>query len=455
MKRNKYSMLSGPLLPSVISYTFPIILTSVLQLLFTAADLVVVGRFCGSISLGAVSATGSITALMVNLFMGLSVGTGVTVAHAIGGKQDTIVHRAVHTSILASVIAGLILTVAGISLSDTVLVAMDTPENVLPLSSVYMKIYFAGMVFNMVYNFGASILRAAGDTKSPLVFLTIAGFLNVVLNVIFVWLFHMNVAGVALATIISQAVSAVAVVIVLMKRTDSCKLYLNKLRIYMPQFKKILRIGIPSGIQSCLFSVSNMLIQSSVNSFGDVFMSGNGASQNIESFIYVSLNAFAQTSINFVGQNAGAKQYDRIKKVFRTCLGCVSVTGVVLGGLFYLFSEPLLSIYITDSPQAIEYGMIRMMMLCAAYVLSGLMDVTSSALRGIGSAIVPMVISVFGICGIRVLWVLTMFRMYHTPYCLYASYGLSWIITFLCQYVAYKHSYKRLCANSSPQAIQV
>ena len=301
-------MLNGPLFGSIVLYTIPIILTGLLQLLFNAADLVVVGRFCGSISVAAIGATGAITNLIINLFIGLSVGAGVTVAHGLGSRENDVVHRAVHTAVPAALISGIFLTIVGVAFSETLLRWMDTPESVLPLSALYMRIYFAGMTFNMVYNFCASLLRAAGDTNSPLIFLTIAGVANVVLNVIFVTVFHMNVAGVALATTISQAISAIAVVIVLMRRTDACKLELKKLRIYPQQLMKMVRIGLPAGVQGSLFSISNVLIQSSVNSFGDIFMSGNAAAGNIEGFVYVCLNAFHQTAVNFIGQNTGVSE---------------------------------------------------------------------------------------------------------------------------------------------------
>ena len=304
MNQTNRNMLEGPLFPNIIRFTIPIILTSVLQLLFNAADLVVVGQFCGSVSVAAVGATGSITGLLVNFFIGLSVGAGVAVAHGLGGRENQVVHRTVHTALPTAIFSGAILTVAGLTYSETFLIMMGTPDTVLPLSTVYMRIIFCGVTFNMVYNFCASILRAAGDTKSPLVFLLFAGVLNVILNLVFVIQFQMNVAGVALATIISQAVSAVLVVIALMRRTDACKLYLNKLRFYKPQLAKILRIGLPAGIQSALFAISNVLIQSSVNSFGDVFMSGNAAASNLEGFVYVCLNAFHQSAVNFVGREA-------------------------------------------------------------------------------------------------------------------------------------------------------
>ena len=432
-------MLSGPLLPSIILYTVPIILTSLLQLLFNAADLVIVGRFCGSISVAAVGATGSITNLMVNFFVGLSVGAGVTVAHGLGSREDTVVHNTVHTALPTALVSGVLLTIVGVSFSGTFLRWMGTPETVLPLSSLYMQIYFAGITFTMVYNFCAAILRAAGDTKSPLVFLSFAGVLNVVLNIFFVTVMHMNVAGVALATTISQAVSAVLVTWALMKRTDACRLELKKMKFHKLQLAKMLRIGLPAGIQSSLFSISNVLIQSSINSFGDVLMSGNAAAGNIEGFVYVSLNAFHQTAVNFMGQNAGAKQYKRVLNTLLDCLGLATVTGLVLGTLVYVCGPTLLSMYITDSQEAIGYGMLRLGYVALPYFLCGLMDVSTGALRGLGESFIPMLISVLGVCGIRIGWIYTIFQIpkFHTPGSLYISYPISWAITFLFQMIAF------------------
>ena len=430
-------MLQGPLLKNVILYTIPIILTSWLQLLFNAADLVVVGQYNGSNSLAAVGATGAITNLIVNLFIGLSVGAGVGVAHGLGGNDEVSVHRTVHTAIPAAAISGLFLTVVGVTFSRTFLTWMGTPENILPMSTLYMQIYFGGMVFNMVYNFAASILRAAGDTKSPLIFLGIAGVINVLLNMFFVIVLHMNVEGVALATIISQAVSAVLVVITLMRRTDACRLEFKKMRIYKQQLLKMVRIGLPAGIQGSMFSISNVMIQSSINSFGDVVMSGNTASGNIEGFIFTAMNAFHQTAVNFTGQNVGARQYDRVKKILFTCLGCVGVTGAVLGTDMYVFGPQLLGIYITDSQEAIQYGLVRMQYICVVYFVCGLMDVSTGALRGMGASIVPMILSILGVCGIRLMWLATVFQTYHTLDCLYISYGVSWTVTFVCQFVAF------------------
>lgn len=439
IKKHQSSMLEGPLLRSVIAYTIPIILTSVLQLLFNAADLVVVGRFCGSVSVGAVGATNSLTNLLVNLFIGLSIGGGVAVAHGIGSRDERQISEAVHTAVPLALIGGVILTVVGVTLSEPLLILMSTPENTLPLSAQYMKIYFCGITFTVLYNFCAAILRAAGDTKSPLIFLTLAGIVNVILNVIFVTAFHMNVAGVALATTISQGIAAVLVVRALMRRTDACHLELRKMRIHKQQMKKIIRIGLPAGIQSSLFAISNVTIQSSINSFGDVLVSGNAAAANLEGFLYAALNSFHQTTVNFVGQNVGARQYRRANKTVWICQCCVLVLGIVMGSLLYTFGEPLLGIYISDSVEAIEYGMVRFACVSVPYFLLGLLDVSTGGLRGYGQSLGPMIISVLGICGIRILWIFTVFQIpaYHTPQWLYLSYPVSWILTLAAQTILF------------------
>lgn len=432
-------MTEGPLFRGIILYTIPIILTSLLQLFFNAADLIVVGRFCGSTSVGAVGATGSITNLIVNLFIGLSVGVGVTVAHSYGQKDWESVRRTIHTAIPLALVSGAILTFVGVAFSKQFLMLMDTPDNVLELSSIYMKIYFGGIIFNMLYNFSASILRAVGDTKSPLIFLAIAGVINVVLNIFFVTVFHMNVAGVALATTISQAVSAVLVVRALMKRTDACRLVLRDLRFFGAQIQKIVLIGLPSGINGALFSISNVIIQSSVNSFGDIVVSGNAAAANIEGFVWVCLNAFHQSAVNYTGQNMGASNFTRVKKTLWICLGSVSVVGIVLGSFAYSIAPSLLSIYITDSAEAIAYGVTRMSYVCLPYFLCGVMDVMTGGLRGMGASMVPMIISVMGVCGIRIGWIYTIFQIerFHTLDSLFFSYPVSWALTFVCELVAY------------------
>lgn len=445
MRSTGRSMTDGPLFINIILYTIPIILTSVLQLLFNAADLIVVGRFCGSISVGAVGATSAITNLLVNFFIGLSVGTGVTVAQALGSGDNNQVYRTVHTALPLSLVSGIFLTIVGIILCEPLLRLMGTPDNILPLSTIYMRIYFSGITFTMVYNFCASILRASGDTKSPLIFLTIAGIINVILNIIFVTAFHMNVAGVALATAISQGISAVLSVISLTKCENACCLIPSEMRFCKAQILKIIRIGLPAGIQSSLFSISNVIIQSSINSFGDVFVSGSAAAGNIEGFVYVTMNAFHHTALNFIGQNMGAKNYTRVRKILFTSLISVFVAGLVIGFSAYAFGPTLLSIYIRDSAEAISYGMIRLAYICLPYCLCGLMDVSTGALRGMGSSMPPMVISILGVCGIRIFWIYTIFKIpqFHTPECLFFSYTVSWIITFIIQLVAFFIVYRR------------
>lgn len=452
MKRSA-NMLKGPLWSSLITYTIPIILTSILQLLFNAADLVIVGRYSGSINVAAVSATGSITNLIVNLFIGLSIGAGVTVAHAMGGNHVQEVHKTVHTALPTAIVGGVLLTIIGVLFSETFLSMMQTPENVLPLSAKYMRIYFCGMTFTMVYNFCASILRAVGDTKSPLLFLTLAGIINVVLNVFFVLYLNMTVDGVALATVISQALSATLVVIALMRRTDACKLSLKQMRFYKHQFLKIIRIGLPAGIQSSMFAISNVIVQSSINSFNsEALISGNGAAANIEGFVYVAMNSFHQTAVNYIGQNIGAHQYKRIKRIFGLCLIYVSIVGLATGFAVWHFGENLLNIYITDSQEAIRHGLMRFNYVALPYFLCGLMDVSTGSLRGLGASFTPMLLSILGVCGIRIMWIYTVFQipMYHTSECLYICYPLSWLGTFIIQTAAFVTIYKKRVRADNP-----
>ena len=444
--RNR-SMLEGPLFVNIILYTIPIILTSVLQLLFNAADLVVVGRFCGSMSVAAVGATTHLTHLLVNFFVGISVGAGVAVAHGIGRRDGEEVRRTVHTALPMALVCGAVLTLVGVTCSETFLRMMDTPASVLPLSAVYMKICFAGVTFTVVYNFCAAILRAAGDTRSPLIFLTFSGVINVLMNLFFVCILHMNVAGVALATTLSQGISAVLVVIALMRRQDECRLELKKMRFYAEQIRKIIRIGLPAGTQSALFSVSNVLVQSSVNSFGDVFVSGTAAAANVEGFMYAGVNAYHQSAVNFVGQNAGAGQYDRVKKTLRICLGCVMVTGIAMSTGICVFGRQLLSLYIPDSPEAVAWGLFRFYNVGSLYFLFGMMDVLTGAIRGMGSSLVPMVICLLGACGLRILWILAVFPLWRTPGGLYLCYPISWIVTLMALLVAYGLVYRKHAKN--------
>lgn len=440
MKTGTLDIRNGPVLKNVIIYTIPIILTGILQLLFNAADLIVVGWFSGSDSVAAVGATASLTNLIVNLFIGLSVGAGVIVAQCLGAGDSDAASQTVHTAIPVAFIGGVILSVIGVAFSKTFLGLMGTPAGkLLSLSSVYMKIYFSGMIFSMLYNFGSAVLRAAGDTKSPLIFLTISGVLNVILNIIFVALFNMDVAGVALATVISEGVSAVLVLIALSKRNDACRLVFKKMQIKKTVFIRIIKIGVPAGLQNSLFAISNVLIQSSINSFGTAHISGSAAASSLEGFCYVAMNSFQQTSLNFCGQNYGAGDLKRVKKVNNTCLLTVSAVGLFTGCLIYFFGRPLLGIYIHDSASAINFGMERMKYILIPYFLCGIMDVVTGSMRGIGSSVIPMVITIVGVCVMRIVWIYTVFSMpqYHSFAGLMISYPISWFLTFAAVYAAY------------------
>lgn len=443
--KNKYEMdmCSGSLLPKILLYSLPLMLSGILQLLFNAADIVVVGRFAGNDALAAVGSTSSLINLLVNVFMGLSVGTNVMVARFYGAGQKKELEEMVHTAILTSIVSGVILIFVGLALSRPALLLMDTPENVIDQSVLYIRIYFVGMPAMMLYNFGSAVLRAVGDTRRPLYFLMIAGVINVVLNLFFVISLSMGVAGVALATIISQAVSAILVPLCLMRSESDYRVELNKLRIVKDKMLKMIQIGLPAGMQGALFSVSNVLIQSSVNSFGSIAMAGNTAAQNLEGFVYTAMNALHQTCISFTGQNYGAKQYKRMGKILLICQGCVIVVGVLMGTGVYLAGGTLLKLYSPD-PEVIQYGMLRLSYICTTYALCGMMDVMVGSLRGMGYSIMPMLVSLTGACLFRIVWIMTIFKAHHSLEILYVSYPISWGLTFAAHLLCFLVVYGRI-----------
>ena len=367
-KRKKLAITSGKLLPQLIVFTIPVLLTGVLQLLYNAADLVVVGKYRGDVALAAVGSTGALINLIVNVFIGLSVGANVLVARCVGAKDDEGISRASHTAVLISLIAGTVVGIFGVVTAKTLLRWMDSPDSVIDLSALYVKIYFAGMPFNMLYNFGAAVLRGMGDTKRPLIALSVSGLVNVGLNVVFVKGFDMNVEGVAIATVVSQVLACGAVLAFLMNSKTACRVSLKKLRIHKKELLLMTRIGLPAGIQGSIFSISNVLIQKSVNGFGDVVMAGNSAAANIEGFVYTSMNSVYHAALTFAGQNYGAGEWKRVKSVLYETLAIVTVIGVVLGVSCYLAASPLLGIY-TDSKEAIAYGVTRMRYVCFPYFL--------------------------------------------------------------------------------------
>ena len=440
-KSYEMDMCNGPIFGKLLVFALPLMLSGILQLLFNAADIVVVGKFSGSHALAAVGSTGALINLFVNVFIGFSIGTNVLVAQYFGARDEKNVHETVHTSILLGIVGVFILIVAGMVFAKPMLEWMDTPEDVLSHAVLYMRIYFIGMPAMLVYNFGAAILRAIGDTRRPLYYLLSAGVINVILNLFFVIVLDMGVAGVATATVISQIVSAILIVRCLMHSDGIYRLDLHELKIYKRKMVHIAKIGLPAGVQGAVFSLSNVLIQSSVNSFGSIAMAGNTAAGNIEGFVYTSMNAVYQTALSFTSQNVGGERQDRIPKIVFQCLAIVTVVGAVLGNLAYQCGPFLLNIYSSD-PEVIQYGMSRMQIICQWYFLCGIMDVAVGILRGMGYSVMPMLVSLAGACGLRVLWIFTVFVWKHSLFVLYLSYPITWTITlavhFICFFVIWK-----------------
>ena len=436
--RYEMDMTTGPLIPEILKFSGPLVLTGILQLLYNAADIVVVGRFAGAASLAAVGSTGSLINLIINVFMGLSVGASVMVAKHFGAGNRQAVENGVHTAITVAILAGILVGVFGFVMARPLLRLMDSPPDVLDLASLYMRIFFLGMPANMLYNFGAAILRAVGDTRRPLYFLSISGLVNVFLNLFFVIVFHMDVAGVALATIISQIISAVLVILCLIHSDGLVHLNLRALRIEKRAMREILRVGLPAGFQGSLFSISNVLIQSSINSFQSVAMAGNAASSNLEGFVYTAMNAIHQADITFASQNYGAGKARRVNQVMWACLATVSVIGLALGFGVLALGTPLLSIYNQD-PEVIAFGLKRMRIILPTYFTCGMMDVMVGQIRGIGYSIMPMIVSLTGACLFRIVWILTIFAVpqYHTLEVLYLSYPASWVLTFSIHMICY------------------
>ncbi len=442
-KKYEIDMCNGPLLGKILVFYFPLMLSGILQLLFNAADIAVAGHFAGNEALAAVGSTSSLTNLLVNLFIGLSVGANVLVARFYGAGQTEELKTMIQTAVATSVIGGIILVFAGFFISKPALVLMGTPDDVINHSVLYMRIYFAGMPFMMAYNFGAAVLRAVGDTKRPLYYLLIAGIVNVGLNLFFVIVFSMGVAGVATATVISQAISAVLVLRCLVNSDSVYKLELKGICIKRDKLLKMIQIGLPAGLQGALFSISNVLIQSSVNSFGSIAMAGNTAGSNMEGFVYTSMNSFYQAAISFCGQNYGAKKYRRVGKSLLLCEILVIIVGLAMGNGAYFLAGTLLKLY-TDDPVVISYGILRMGYICVPYFFCGMMDVMVGGLRGLGYSIMPMLVSLTGACLFRIVWIYTIFREYRTLECLYISYPISWALTFAVHLICFAVVYRKL-----------
>lgn len=442
--KREMDMTKGGVMGKLIAFTLPLALSGILQLLFNAADLVVIGQFSetGAESLAAVSSNNALISLIINVSIGLSVGANVVMAQSIGSRDMDRAQRTLHTSILLSLICGVVVALIGALCAKYFLVWMNTDPVVLDKATVYLRIYFIGAPANIVYNFGAAILRAKGDTKRPLIFLFIAGVLNAGLNLIFVIFARMDVAGVALATIISQYVSVVLVLIALLKEKDYCKLIIRKLAIKKRELLDIVKVGLPSGILASFFSVANVIIQSSINGFGYQVMAGNSTGASLEAFVYTSMNAVSSATTTFTGQNVGAKRNDRVPSVLINSCIITTFISVVLGGIILLCGEPLASLYTRD-PDVVAYAIDRMTVILPIYFVCGMVENFVGCLRGMNYAILPMIPSFLCVCIYRIVWVFTIFKTQHTTLILYLSYPISWLLNLAMDGVMYYYAYSK------------
>ena len=443
--RYSIDMCNGPLLSKILLFSVPLALSSILQLLFNAADLIVVSRFAGDNAMAAVGANSSIINLLVTLFLGLSVGANVQAARERGAGLHDELSRTVHTAMSLSVVGGVLLVFVGVFGAKKILTLMGSPEAIIDQAALYLRIYFLGMPASMVYNFGAALLRSVGDTRRPLIYLTIAGVVNVCLNLVLVIVFHMDVAGVGIATVTSQVVSAILVVRCLMKEGGDIHLSLRQLRIHKDKMKNILRVGLPAGLQGTLFSLSNVVIQSSVNSFGEIVVAGNAAALNVEGFLYCIEGSLQQATMSFTSQNLGAGKRERLPRILITSAGCMAVAAVLIVVTCSLFGEPVLGIY-SQTPAVLEIANLRLGFMAKMYGLAGMMDILVGALRGMGQSVVPMIISLVGVCGFRLIWIATVFQIpaYHNILTIYMAYPVTWAITALTQFACWLILMKRL-----------
>ncbi|HHT35761.1 MAG TPA: MATE family efflux transporter [Firmicutes bacterium] len=443
VSKHEMDMTKGSLFGQILIFAVPIMAMNLLQLLFNAADMVVVGRFSGSEALAAVGATGSLINLIVNVFMGLSVGTSVVVAQDYGVGKPQPISRSVHTSIAVSIVSGFIVMVLGLILCGPMLAMMGTPHDIIHLSELYMRIYFLGIPASMVYNFGAAILRAVGDSRRPMNYLIISGIVNVIFNMFFVIVLKMSVAGVALATVISQYLAVYLILRCLIKTDRAIRLFPRQIRIDKQKLKDIVRIGLPAGLQSLLFSISNVLVQSAVNSFGSTMVAASSAAGNVEGLVGTTMNAYYNAAITFTGQNMGAKNYDRIDSVAKICTVLVFATWFVLSGAMLVFGETLLALY-TKNPEVIELGMMRLKIMMVAYFTCGIMNVYPGLTRGMGYSILPMLCTLVGACLMRIVWLVTVFRWYPTPNVLFICYPVTWALAGIGQVISFFYARKQV-----------
>jgi len=443
VNKREIDMLNGPIMGKIIVFTIPIILSSLLQLLFNAVDVMVIGKFAGSQSLAAVGSTNSITALFTHLFIGLSIGVNAVVARLIGSNDKEGLIESIHTAIAAAFISGIILVILGTSLCRNVLELMGSPADVIDKSTLYLKICFCGMPAMMVYNFGAAILRAFGDTRRPLLYLMIAGVINVVLNLIFVIAFNMDVEGVALATIISQYISGGCILRCILKEKERFAVDIKKIKIYKTWMLDIIRVGVPSGVSSMLFASSDMVIQSAINSFGSVVMAANSAANSVEGFLYIAMNGVQQAALTFVSQNYGASKTDRIKRTIFCCLGLVTSIGIFGGAIILIFRYSLIGLYSGDIT-IIEYAISRLFILCPLYFLMGILDTLCGSLRALGYSLHVMIVSIFCICVLRLIYIFTIFENFNTYQMVFIIYPITWTAAIIFDSVILVYGYKKI-----------
>ena len=444
-------MLTGPLLKKLLLFSLPLMASSVLQLLFNAADVVVLGRYASYASLAAVGGTTAIVNLVVNLLIGMAVGVNIVIARYIGeGDKEREISAAIHTAVAVAIVGGVVLGGIGCAGADWILRAVSTPEDTIDLARIYLYIYFAGTPAIMLYNYGAAALRAQGDTQRPLIFLTVSGVMNVALNLLFVIVFQMDVAGVALATVISEVLSAALVLLCLMRAQDCLHFSWRELRVDRRSLALMAKVGIPAGIQSCLFSLANVVIQGAINAYGSIVVAGCSAAGSIDGFIYVAMNTFHQSAQTFLSQNIGAGKYERVKEILKKCLLCTVVTGALLSAVACIWSEPLLRIYNQD-PDVLAVGVVRLRMVVAPYVIFGMADVLTGAMRGCGSPVLPVIVNLLCTCAFRLAWIAAINTDTMPVTWVYMSYPASWMVLFTVLLICWCRLYrKRIRPNIVP-----
>lgn len=452
MRSQTVEMTSGSLPKNILRFTIPIMLMAMLQILFIACDdMIILGLFVGSKSLAAVGATNYLVNLFVNAFLGLSIGVNVIIAQYVGAGNAEKTEQAVHTAIAASIVFGAFLLALSSVFSRLCLEAMNTPADIIDQSTLYLRIYFFSTPATLIFNFGAAILRAQGDSRNPFLFLSVSGITDIALNTFFVTVFRMGVAGVALGTVLSQILSAALVVRHLMKGKGPCRLRLQKLKIHREMFLKILRIGVPAGINNIVFSFSNIQIQSAINLFGSSAVAGCSASSTVEGFVYAATNSVMQAAVSFTGQNTGAKKYDNIPKILKCCLLYTGAIGTLLGGLAFLLGRPLLFLFI--GPEDIPYAMLRNKIILLPYMFCGMMETFAGTLRGLGKSLMPTLVTLIGACGFRILWVYTIFPAVMSLEILFFSFPVSWVITTTAHFICYLSVMRNYRTNSPIKTI--